>query len=173
MSGLTVSRFGFLWPQVVIVRKIVLVFISIYTVRPMDQLAFVTFVLLSSYGFCLVLRPCRRGDYIQFICTVAAVLTAGTGSLRYAINWWDIPGMWMVDVTFSGIQFVVVSSVLILIVSTFPRAVKCGYAKTRRVLKIVSVCSQYCTFGLKRKWSSCKLRRARHCTEVIRVQRFT
>ena len=164
MSAFSTARYGFLWPQVVVIRKVFLVFISIYIVRPMDQLALVTFVLLTSCGFCVVLRPYidRRGNYIQFISTVAAALTTGTGAVRYAIdNRSDTSAMWMVDVTFFIIQFVVAISIFLLILSTFPKAVKTVYAKVRQTLKTVTVCCQRITLDLKQKLCSCKRRRAR------------
>ena len=166
MSGLSAQRYGFLWPQILVIRKMILVFIGISATRPMDQLAMVTCVLLLSYGISVALRPYidKRGNYIQFVCTVAAALTAGTGGLRYAVsNRADRSAIWMVDVTFLVIQFVVVVSVLVVIASLFPRTVRIVYAEFIQVLETVARSCRQCMLCTKRKLCCCKRRRLRRC----------
>eukprot|EP01138_Halocafeteria_seosinensis_P011484 gb/GECG01011730.1/.p1 GENE.gb/GECG01011730.1/~~gb/GECG01011730.1/.p1 ORF type:complete len:2264 (+),score=212.61 gb/GECG01011730.1/:1-6792(+) len=59
IGGFRLSRKGYLWPTIVIVRKVLLLLISTFTSKPLEQLAFVTGILLVSYVMAELMSPYR------------------------------------------------------------------------------------------------------------------
>lgn len=112
-GAFTVKGMGFLWPTIVILRKVVLLLVSRLVTEPLQQYVLVSLVLTISYIFVSWLGPYRfrMVTNLEEFKLILALLTIGLGAILFAVSTLsDQP-------TFEGVELFL--GVLVIIIQVF------------------------------------------------------
>lgn len=143
IGGFNPDRSGYFWPQISIVRKVLLTFVSIYSSALLHQLAWVSGILLASYFICVRMRPhmANMATHVELFNTASACMTAGLGTVLVSL-----PNSWRTSLLLVEGMIMIIQVSVFLMVSTgilvfFP------YAFREKYLKLL-----YYYYGLRRFW---------------------
>ena len=87
IGGYRVEGKGYMWPQITILRKVLMAFVVAYRPRPLVQLVSFTAISLGSYFVCATMRPhkAQMVTRVELFNTASVWLTAGLGALRFLL----------------------------------------------------------------------------------------
>ena len=83
VGGYSIERRGYMWPQIVTLRKVMLSFIAIYSTQFLHRLSYITLLMIGTYFLCITMWPhmARIVTWIELVNTAGISISAALVSI--------------------------------------------------------------------------------------------